>query len=169
LPEKAQSSGGESIQDRLLKIYTGIQKLNYFQILGVTEKDDEETIRKKFYERSRQFHPDRYNLYSPEAKEIATKIYKTIAEAYNILKIPKTRLKYIEQLKKDPTKIRYEPEEEKPPPPPPTGPGAKYYQMALSAWEVKNKGSALLNIKLALGMEPNNPLYLALKEEIEKG
>jgi curved DNA-binding protein CbpA len=145
--------------------------MNYFQILGVKEGDEENLIRRNFYERSRRFHPDRFHTHpDPEVRELATRIYKIIAEAYNVLKVPKTRALYLDQLRKDPRRIRYEPEsvEKKEESEVPTGPGARYYQMARQAFSLRNKSQALTHIKLALAMEPANELYKKLKEEIER-
>jgi len=145
--------------------------MNYFQILGVKEGDEENLIRRNFYERSRRFHPDRFHTHpDPEVRELATRIYKIIAEAYNVLKVPKTRALYLDQLRKDPRRIRYEPEsvEKKGDSEVPSGPGARYYQMARQAFSLRNKSQALTHIKLALAMEPANELYKKLKEEIER-
>jgi curved DNA-binding protein CbpA len=144
--------------------------MNYFQILGVKEEEEEDVIRRNFYERSRRFHPDRFHTHpDPEVRRFASNIYKIIAEAYNVLKVPKTRSLYLEQLRKDPRRIRYEPEsQEKDEVQTPSGPGARYYQLARQAFSLRNKAQALTNIKLALAMEPANELYQKLKEEIER-
>lgn len=164
-----KASPPSSPREQLKGIWEKVSRLNYFQILGVTEKDEEETIRRNFYERSKRFHPDRYHSHpDPEVRRLAGEIYKLIAEAYNILKTPKTRALYLDQLRKDPRKLRYDPEAQQPKAYVPTGPGARYYQMAQEAFALRNKAQALIQIKLALSLEPGNEHYQKLKEEIER-
>lgn len=169
-PSSSRPSPPSSLFEQLHGIWEKITRLNYFQILGVTDKDEEEVIRRNFYERSKRFHPDRFHTHSdPQVRQLAANIYKLIAEAYNVLKIPKTRALYLEQLRADPKKIRYEPESQtKAPTYVPTGPGAKYYQRAREAFELRNKAQALTQIKLALAMEPANEYYKKFQEEIER-
>ncbi len=62
---------------------------NYYEILGVSNKTDEEEIRKSYRKLAMEFHPDR-NPDNPQAEER----FKEIAEAYGVLTDPVKRKEY---------------------------------------------------------------------------
>lgn len=71
--------------------------VNYFELFGlpVSFHPDAEIVKKKFYELSRQFHPDRFVQAGSEAVDEALKMSATINEAYRILKNPDATIQYI--------------------------------------------------------------------------
>jgi len=157
---------------QLKTILAKMERMDYYQILGASPEDDERTIRKKFYARSKKYHPDRYHYVdNPTFKQLITEVYKNIAEAYNILKEPKVRHDYDQALREDrAANLRWSPqkaEQDKKPYDGGTGPGAKYYRLAQQAVVARNWANARNNIKLALSMEPDNEHFQALRDEIE--
>ena len=71
-----------------------IERANYYELLGVLEIADQEAIRRAFHEFSDHFHPDRYRGQPAELVAAITKIYQRGAEAYGVLRDPKTRARY---------------------------------------------------------------------------
>jgi len=65
---------------------------NYFAILGITRKADEGIIKSSYRKLALEFHPDRNGKDDPQAAE---EFFKTITEAYEILKDPVKRMAYI--------------------------------------------------------------------------
>jgi len=63
---------------------------NYYQILGVPENADEETIKKAFRELAKKYHPDR----GGDAEK-----FKKIVEAYRVLSDKKLRAEYDQRRK----------------------------------------------------------------------
>jgi curved DNA-binding protein CbpA len=63
---------------------------NYYQILGVPENADEETIKKAFRELAKKYHPDR----GGDAEK-----FKKIVEAYRVLSDKKLRAEYDQKRK----------------------------------------------------------------------
>lgn len=158
---------------QLREIRERLPRLDYYQILGAEPGDDERSIRKRFYERSRKYHPDRYRTVpQPELRELVHDIYKQVAEAYNVLKEPSTRRRYDEGLKRGRSaNLRYNAEEDAKSQREydgGTGPGAKFYKLARQAMAAGNAAAARNNIKLALSMEADNPHFEALRAEIEQ-
>lgn len=65
---------------------------NYYDILGVSRTASEESIRKKYHELARKYHPDVYK--KPDAEQI----FKDINEAYAVLSDSLKRADYDQQL-----------------------------------------------------------------------
>jgi len=72
---------------------------DYYQILGVPENADEETIKKAFRELAKKYHPDR----GGDAEK-----FKKIVEAYRVLSDKKLRAEYDQRRKWQITKERKE-------------------------------------------------------------
>lgn len=62
---------------------------NYYDILGVPENADEETIKKAYRELAKKYHPDRHR-----GDKAAEEKFKDIAEAYSVLSDPQKRAQY---------------------------------------------------------------------------
>ncbi|ETO11027.1 hypothetical protein RFI_26350 [Reticulomyxa filosa] len=60
---------------------------NYYEILGIDRKADEQAIKKAYRKLALQYHPDR----NPNNAEEATEKFKEISEAYEILSDPQKR------------------------------------------------------------------------------
>ncbi len=157
-------------REKIRKLYLKIGKMDYFQILRVSEESSPEEIRENFYKLSRAFHPDRYfTEKDEELKQMINTIYKQISEAYNILKNPELKKKYIEQLKEDSSNIRYRFDQEKKKEEMEVkGPAKKYFQLGMKALENKNIKNARLNFKLALSLDPANETIKRKLKEVEE-
>lgn len=66
----------------------------YYELLGILEIADESAIQRAFHEFSENFHPDRFRGEPAEVVAAVTKIYQRGAEAYGVLRQPKTRALY---------------------------------------------------------------------------
>jgi len=62
-------------------------KVNYYEVLGVSENASPEEIRKAYKKLAIKWHPDK----NPDNKEFAEEKFKSISEAYNVLSDPKKR------------------------------------------------------------------------------
>jgi molecular chaperone HscB len=71
--------------------------INYFELyqLPVTFVPDQELVKSKYYDLSRQFHPDRFTQGGQEAMDEALKMSSLNNEAYNTLKDPDRTMKYV--------------------------------------------------------------------------
>ncbi|RMF15162.1 MAG: J domain-containing protein [Candidatus Dadabacteria bacterium] len=159
---------------QLQQLLSKMERLDYYQILGVNADADEADIRKAFYARSRKYHPDRYNYVTDAAfRELVTRVFKQISEAYNMLKDPALRKFYDQALAEDrAANLRMRPQDaqekaQKKEYDGGSGPGAKYYKLAKQAFVARDMTSARNNIKLALTMEPGNEHFQALQQDIE--
>ena len=71
--------------------------INYFELyhLPVSFHPDQETVKRKFYELSRQFHPDRFAHLGSEAMEEALNMSSINNAAYRVLKDPDALMGYV--------------------------------------------------------------------------
>lgn len=74
--------------------------VNYFELydLEVTFRPDKDLVKKKYYELSRQYHPDRFTLAGTEEQAEALKMSSFNNEAYKALKNEDTTMAYILKL-----------------------------------------------------------------------
>jgi len=68
--------------------------IDYYAFLGVPRDADGETIRRAYYEKQKQYHPDRYEGLAPEMKQSAMEKSRLAAEAYRKLSDPAARQAY---------------------------------------------------------------------------
>lgn len=71
--------------------------VNYFELYGLPASfhPSQEAVKKKYYELSRQFHPDRFAQAGSEAMDEALKMSSMINEAYKILGDEDATMKYL--------------------------------------------------------------------------
>lgn len=160
--------------ERLRKIREKLPGMDFLQILNVKSDATDNDIKMAFRKRSQSFHPDRFFQAPAEMRELASEIYKSVSLAYNATRSAKFRQIYLERLAKDrAANLRFNParakfdvtgdvQQAKQ-----TGPGARYYDLALASFASGDKKSAATNIRLALAMESGNEVFANLKGKIE--
>jgi molecular chaperone HscB len=70
--------------------------MQYFEALGLEPKLslDPDDLKKRFYERSRQWHPDRFSRASAAEQQRALDMTATLNDAFRTLRDPVTRAEY---------------------------------------------------------------------------
>ena len=70
---------------------------NFFQFFGLEPKlrVDAESLQKRFYELSRQWHPDRFSRKSPAEQAEALEATSILNDGYRTLKDPVKRAEYL--------------------------------------------------------------------------
>jgi molecular chaperone HscB len=70
--------------------------MRYYDALGLAPKLslDTEELKKRFYERSREWHPDRYSRRSPEERKKALNMTAVLNDAFRTLRDPIGRAEY---------------------------------------------------------------------------
>jgi molecular chaperone HscB len=68
----------------------------FYEAFGLTPalSLDAEDLKKRFYERSRQWHPDRFSRASPEEQQKALDMTSTLNDAFRTLRDPVARAEY---------------------------------------------------------------------------
>ena len=102
--EKEKKPNGPSPEDRaLIEELTGkyihMKSLNSFEILGISQNADCDTIKKAYFKMAKQYHPDRYHNNIQDVLTAASDIFTLINTAYNTLTDENARRAYEESLK----------------------------------------------------------------------
>ena len=73
---------------------------DYFELFGITRRldIDEAALQRKFYELSRQFHPDRYAGGSAEEQSYALEATAQLNDAWRVFRDPVKRAEYVLKL-----------------------------------------------------------------------
>ncbi len=82
------------LRQKVLDWLEVLDDTSYYDLLGLLEIADDSAIQTAFHQFSESFHPDAHRSSSREVREAVTIIFKRGAEAYRVLKDPKTRAAY---------------------------------------------------------------------------
>jgi curved DNA-binding protein CbpA len=152
-----------------------LDQLDYYTLLRVEPGASADAIRSAYHEFALRYHPDRF-CDAPEAKrERAAQIFRRGAEGYRVLMDPQSRRRYDEGLAQGKLRLVAEEERDTRRPPTPSGrfevvsPKARpFASKALQAYSEGDYKTAKLNLKLALGYEPDNPVLKARLADVEQ-
>ena len=75
-----------------------VGELDYYQLLEVEARASAAQVRSAYHAAARRFHPDRLRQEADEAREAAERIAKHVSEAYAVLRDPRRRKLYDQQL-----------------------------------------------------------------------
>ena len=162
--------------------------MNPYEVLGVSVNASDEEIKSKYRALSRKYHPDA-NVGKPNQKELEEK-FKEVQQAYNMImderqgktinnsygfngynsqdayesqdnQYMNSALNYIRNgYFKEGINVLNNVKNRQ---------ASWYYYSAFSNYQVGNNAIALDHIKKACSMEPNNPYYISLLNEISSG
>lgn len=92
------------------ELFENMNRMNYFELLGVSEDAGIKTLTKRYFELTKEFHPDKsYNYSDPSLKDKLSSIIESITTAYNTLKDPESRKRYIATISGEELKIQTTP------------------------------------------------------------
>ena len=80
-------------------IAAALPRLDYFQVLGATPQSSLEELKARYHQLQRNYHPDSFYT-SPDAelRDAVHAIAKRVAEAYVVLRDPRRRAKYTQDV-----------------------------------------------------------------------
>jgi curved DNA-binding protein CbpA len=160
-------------------IFNNLNNLDYYALLDAPRTASRDELQRAYHIKTKQFHPDRFFTSSDLAlRDKARALYKRCVEAYMVLKTPQKRKEYDGQLlqgsrhstdmrlkdavdvvqKKERSDLQVKNPQAK-----------KFYTLALTSMQTGNFSGAILNLQLALKIEPTSELLQTkLKEAQEK-
>jgi curved DNA-binding protein CbpA len=98
---KAKKEDYEEMTAKILKLYDEHRSLGYYGVLGVKETDNNSTIKKAFYNRAKEYHPDKHFHLPDDMKDKLNTVFTYITTAYTTLMSPDLRRQYDEEPKGD--------------------------------------------------------------------
>ncbi|MEW6571815.1 MAG: DUF4388 domain-containing protein [Nitrospirota bacterium] len=91
----------EKVED----LFAKLESSDYYTILGIAKNASHDEIKKAYYGRAKEFHPDKHLYLSSETiKEKLNAIFAAVSDAYNALSNPEERAKYNRVLPKESAK-----------------------------------------------------------------
>lgn len=142
-----------------------LSELTHYQLLGLKPDCAQEAVDAAFRNESRRLHPDRAAAgATPELKAKANDVFKSINEAYRVLRDPDLRRAYddaqAEQSGRQEDEARRSAEAARDPSKAARTPkGEKYWKMALQCWDAKDYTGCKMQAQFALTFEPDNEVF----------
>ncbi|CBJ26057.1 Heat shock protein 40 like protein [Ectocarpus siliculosus] len=93
IPDEKQ----REIQGKIRKTKAAVKQAkrkDYYKLLGVSRSADDAEIKKAYRKAALKYHPDRQSSKTDEEKEQAGKVFRDIAEAYEVLSDPTKKGRY---------------------------------------------------------------------------
>ena len=158
-----------------------LETLDYFEVLKIQKGTAPGEIRDAFQALTRIYHPDRYHAFPDSPfKHQVFRIYKRITEAYVVLRDDRKRKKYLGDVTGPdrPQRLRFTEEDESKTRELAkreieeqighTAKGRQLYQQAVRDIEAGRIDTAIRNLRVAVGFEPENQLFKDKLRELEK-
>ncbi len=138
--------------EELREFHSKIGFVDHWELLGVDKKASTDEIKSAYFRLSKKFHPDRFNKEDKEIQEMASRVFREINSAYEVLSDPKRREEYLKTLVQEkPLKEREY-----------ISPETRFKEGKAMYNRKKYKEAAYL-FNLAFQMEPDNPNYMFWK------
>jgi curved DNA-binding protein CbpA len=155
----------DAIRSWIVQQHAELDQKSYYQLLGIPRTADEREVRTAYYHMVARFHPDLYgDLLVPDLRAKLVTLYSRLVEGYRILRDPQRRAIYGKML--DQHKLRWSLEAERAPRREPeqdiANPNARrFYKLGRSALLAGDGKSAVVNLRLALSVEPGSDVIQA--------
>lgn len=144
-----------------------LDELDYYRVLEVDVKAPVSEIRAAYHRAGRRFHPDGHRDLSADLKPQLERIAKRVTEAYSVLRDPRRRRVYDQQLAGDGSRVRMpladataeadrqtrEQREGR------TPNGRRYFLLAQADLGRGDRVAAERNLRTALTFEPDNATF----------
>jgi len=99
-PTAADARREEQHRQALVKLAEEMRGKNYFEMLGVSQMDDEAALRRSYERLSEKTHPDRFSGASRAVRDLADELHTEIKCAFETLLEPRARQQYLLDEKK---------------------------------------------------------------------
>lgn len=150
-------------------------ELDYYQLLHLDSDAKTSDIKRAYHATSRTFHPDCNRNQEPEVRRAIDEIAKRVSEAYSILRNPRRRKAYDQQVATKAgvrmqlaeaeaagSRKQTEAREGR------TPQGRQYYNLAGASLRQSDFASAVRNLQTAITFEPDNAYFKEQLAEARK-
>lgn len=144
-----------------------LDELDYYSVLEIAPDASVSEIRAAYHRATRRFHPDGHRQIGDDMRPVLGRIAKRVAEAYSVLRDPRRRQVYDQQIRGDSARVRMplvqaEAEAERQSRDARLGKtpnGRRYFVLAQADLARGDKVSAERNLRTALTFEPDNGVF----------
>jgi len=165
MPPIDDRAGRQAIKGWIEHEHAELDQKSYYQLLGLGRDAEEGEIRTAYYKMVARFHPDLYgDILEPDTRAKLVSLYSRLVEGYRVLRDQQRRAQYAKNL--DQGRLRFTDKDERAPRRDPEAevahPSARrFFKLAKAALAAGDAKGALMNLKLASSVEPDNPVILA--------
>ncbi len=138
--------------EELREFHSKVGSVDYWELLGVSKRASTEEIKNAYFRLSKKFHPDRFPKEDKEIQAMASKVFREINTAYEVLSDPKKREEYHKSL------VQEKPQKEREF----ISPETRFKEGKVMYNKKRFKEAAYL-FDLALRLDPDNPTYMYWK------
>ena len=153
--------GRQSIRSWIEQQHDELGQKSYYQLLGVDRDADDRQITTAYYAMVARFHPDLYGdaLLPPDVRAKLVTLYSRLVEGYRVLADPTRRAQYARTLERG--RLRWTVEDERAPKRDVDAeienPNARrFFKLARAALAAGDGKAAVMNLKLALSVDPKS-------------
>lgn len=97
-PTRAKQEEVNAVRESILERASGIDKEDYFTMLGVTRDANEDEIRAAYFGLVKRWHPDRLPAELGDVRDAAAKVFARIHQAFDTLVDAEQRAQYLQVL-----------------------------------------------------------------------
>ncbi len=163
-----------TLEDKVRNLYLDLEKLTYYELLGLSPMATTDEIKKAFYNMTKEFHPDKFfRGDDEEIRERLQMIFARINDAYRLLMNHQKRAEYDRDLKA--VEKPFTPEVTPPPAPPRKNPfmesvlkAKRLFEGAVEEIKRKNYAGARQNLRIASTIDPFNKKYSEAMSKLGK-
>jgi curved DNA-binding protein CbpA len=106
LPDLSLAEGAQL--NKVLKLASGLDDKDYYQILDVSREADSETFKHAYFSKARDFHPDRFDRRLPlKIKNKIQMVFDRINKAYRTINSADSKRNYDQSLGRTETELRH--------------------------------------------------------------
>jgi curved DNA-binding protein CbpA len=149
-----------------------LDDLDYYTLLGLEPHATADAIRDAFHRFALKYHPDNHSGGDPGRLARATQIFRRGAEAYRVLGNPDSRRRYDEGLGRGERRLSSEPDtgtaRRAPPAQTVNRKAHPFYRTAERLMAAGDLGNAKLQLKIALGHDPESSLVQTKLAQVEE-
>lgn len=140
-------------RETFLKEYAWMMRQDYFTLMGVSETDSRDQVRRSYYNLVKKYHPDRFleQDLSPDLRDKASALFQLISDAHETLTDPARKAIYLNDLRgKNPARTSVEDVLQ----------AESAFRQGLILSRAKKYAEALEQFNLAIDLGGNEPEYL---------
>jgi curved DNA-binding protein CbpA len=158
----------EQIRNYVERACAALDNIDYYRLLNVSSAANDEQIRVAYYKLAASLHPDVHGVdVEPAYRAKLTAVFSRVAEAYKVLADPALRARYDRELARGNLRMSMGADVSESGPKINTPSAQRFFKLAEAAISSGDKKSAIMNLRFALQVEPDNPDIQAELKKIE--